>query len=128
MRMGDLIEIPVTVPDDEILIDRLGITSTQQLAEEFNAMIQSTEDSGGHLVFQLHPERFHIFGQALDNALKLAISKGAWIATLKDVAQWWTRRSDEESRWPDEYSFAITISGDIDAMTIGDFFMRRLGR
>ncbi len=125
---GKLIEMPVALPDDEILIDRLGVTEFEGLSRAMTAMADSAILSSGHLVLQLHPERFHFFGEALDNMLDHAFSKRAWVAPLRDVAKWWLKRTPDGPRWPDSASCALTISGDIDAVTLGDFVVRRLGR
>jgi len=125
---GKIVEMPVALPDDEILIDRLGITNPGQLSKALTAMTDAAIRSGGHLVLQLHPERFSFFEQALDEAIKGALGKGAWIAPLRDVATWWLEKRPGEHNWPQEAPYALTVSGDIDAVTLSDFIARRFGR
>lgn len=125
---GRLVEMPVALPDDEIMIDRADVAMPQEFSRALMSMMDSAVLSSGHLVLQLHPERFHLFGKVLDDILVHASSKKAWIAPLKDVARWWLERKPEGLKWPDGASCALTISGDIDAATLGDFVARGLGR
>jgi peptidoglycan/xylan/chitin deacetylase (PgdA/CDA1 family) len=123
-----LVEMPVAIPDDEILIDRLGITDPERLSKALTAMATAAMQSGGHLVLQLHPERFSIFERALDDMLKRVLGEGAWVAPLGEVAMWWLEKHPGEHNWPQEAPCALTISGDIDAVTLSDFVARRFGR
>ncbi len=123
-----IIEMPVAIPDDEILVDRLSIKSNEQLSEIFLGMVDSALESGGHLVLQLHPERFVIFEKALEAILKKTKAVGGWIASLGEVASWWRTREEDGQMWPDGSRFALTITGDIDAVTLTDFGLRFLGR
>ncbi len=123
-----VIEMSVAIPDDEILVDRLSLTSNTQLSDIFLGMTDSAIESGGHLVLQLHPERYDIFEKALEAVLKKAKDEGGWIAPLGDVATWWRSRDNEGQTWPDGSAFALTISGDIDAVTLIDFGLRLVGR
>ena len=125
---GRLVEMPVAIPDDEILIDRLGITNPERLFRALTAMTTAAMQSGGHLVLQLHPERFSFFDKALDGMLERALVEGAWVAPLGEVAMWWLEKRPGEHNWPREARYALTVSGDIDAVTLGDFIARRFGR
>ena len=125
---GNLVEMPVAVPDDEILIDRVDVSATDRLTKALMAMTDSAVLSGGHLVLQLHPERFHIFGNALDDVLKHALEQRIWIASLGEVAKWWKEKTASGPAWSGGAGCALTISGDIDAVTLGDFIVRRFGR
>jgi hypothetical protein len=125
---GKMVEMPVAIPDDEILIDRLNITETGRMAEAFAVMTDSAIESGGHLVLQLHPERFHLFEKALGGLLEYALDKGAWVAPLRDVARWCLEKPPGGRGWPEGAPCAMSVTGDIDAVTIGDFLARRLGR
>jgi len=125
---GRLIEMPVALPDDEILIDRLGITDPGQLSKVLASMISAAARSGGHLVLQLHPERFSFFEKSLEETLAQAAAESAWVAPLRDVAMWWLEKRPGEHNWPQEAPYALTVSGDIDAVTLGDFIIRGFGR
>jgi len=125
---GSIVVLPVAIPDDEIMIDRLRISSSDILGNAMLHMLRTAMAEGGHLVLQLHPERFAFFRGALDNLLGRARDEGAWIAPLRDVAAWWLNRKEPGPRWPDGALCAVTISGDLDAVTLPDFLLRRLGR
>ena len=125
---GSIVVLPVAIPDDEILIDRLRISSSDVLGQAMLHMLRTAMEEGGHLVLQLHPERFAFFRGALDGLLGQARDEGAWVAPLKDVATWWLNRKGSGPRWPDGARCALTVSGDLDAVTLPDFLLRRLGR
>lgn len=125
---GRLVEMPVAIPDDEILIDRLGIANPEHLSRALSAMTATAMQSGGHLVLQLHPERFSFFEKALDEALEHTLSEGVWVAPLGEVAMWWLEKRSDDHNWPQEAPCALTVSGDIDAVTLSDFIARRFGR
>ena len=125
---GRLIELPVAIPDDEILIDRLGFTNPEQLSRALTAMTTAAMQSGGHLVLQLHPERFSIFEKVLDDMLTRVLGEGVWVAPLREIAMWLLEKRPGEHNWPQEAPYALTVSGDIDAVTLNDFIVRRFGR
>jgi len=125
---GSIVVLPVAIPDDEIMIDRLRISSSDILGNAMLHMFRTAMAEGGHLVLQLHPERFAFFRGALDDLLGRARDEGAWIVPLRDVAAWWLKRNESGPRWPDGALCALTISGDLDAVTLPDFLLRRLGR
>jgi peptidoglycan/xylan/chitin deacetylase (PgdA/CDA1 family) len=125
---GKMVEMPVAIPDDEILVDRLSLIDGGRFARALAAMMNSAIQSGGHLVLQLHPERFDFFETALDDVLKHAADRKAWVAPLMIVGKWWLEKPSEGARWPGGATCALTISGDIDAVTLGDFLARRFGR
>ena len=124
----DIIELPVALPDDEILIDRLEVVKTDSISQALKGMVRSATDTHGHLVLQLHPERFHIYKEAMAETIAFAREKDAWIAPLREVAKWRGEGGGGEMKWPKGNPFAITISGDVDAATLGDFLGRRMGR
>ena len=91
-----VVEIPVSLPDDEILTDRLKVKDKNALAKIWNAMFEKSHERGELLTFQLHPERVPLFGEILEKILKKAreTSPPVWIATLEDIARWWEERSN----------------------------------
>ena len=92
--IGNLVEIPVSMPDDDILIDRLKILKTDLQYSIWNQILTETCRRGEILVLQLHPERFFLFEKALLKLLKTAVRMGqVWIASLGEVAEWWRERS-----------------------------------
>ncbi len=93
MKNG-LVEIPISVPDDDILIERLGIQDEDFIYAIWQKMISCVRDRKELLVLQMHPERYNIFKNALRGILKyITKERDVWIASLGEIAQWWKERS-----------------------------------
>ena len=92
---GKMVEIPVSMPDDEILLDRLGFADGPQIGKVWESLVNVTYANSDLLTLQLHPER----GIACRDALAVALatarqkSRSVWIAQLRDIAGWWRRRA-----------------------------------
>ena len=90
---GDLVEIPVSLPDDEILLDRMGCP-LERFGRVWHEMLAMALARGELLTLQLHPERLEILRDVLDGLLADAASTGTvWIATLGEIAAWWRERA-----------------------------------
>lgn len=95
-KMKDnLLEIPVTLPDDDLLVDRLLIDDASFIADCWKKMLVQTYERGELFVLQLHPERFFICEPALDELLNVVFRAKSkiWLASLNDVNEWWRERS-----------------------------------
>jgi peptidoglycan/xylan/chitin deacetylase (PgdA/CDA1 family) len=92
---GTLLRIPTSIPDDEMLFDRLRITDPEEIGHIWSKVMQRVYDYGGLYALNLHPERGILCKQALDILLHYAHSqpRSVWLARLEDVAQWWKERS-----------------------------------
>jgi len=90
--IGEMVEIPVAMPDDDILIERLGIRKQEVLAAVWSRMLERACQTGECLVLQLHPERYFQFNRALETILRKAQSENVWIASLQEIAEWWIER------------------------------------
>jgi len=89
-HLNGLIEIPVSLPDDDILIERLGITDSDQLFEIWRNLIAQAKAKCELAVLQLHPERFTVFAKPLELILQqLKMDPSVWIAPLGEIAEWW---------------------------------------
>jgi hypothetical protein len=88
-----LVELPVAMPDDEIMVDRLHLNAEAQAAT-WLAILALTYARGELFTLQLHPERIFDCAQALDAVLAQArrAQPAVWIATLDQIASWWLRR------------------------------------
>jgi hypothetical protein len=96
--VGHMVEIPVSLPDDDMLIDRLGIRSPDSMFRAWNAMFRGIAGRGGVYVIQLHPERFHCYRAALDRLLDVAAqTRSVWIATLGAIAGWWREKDSVQA-------------------------------
>ena len=117
-----LVELPVALPDDEILIDGLGIESPAELTRIFGAMLKPCLQSGGLLVLQIHPERFHLCSEALEGLLRGARDENAWVAPLAEIASHVSGASGVG--WPGGRPMALAVTGDLDAASLFDFARR----
>ncbi|MHA2067780.1 MAG: polysaccharide deacetylase family protein [Candidatus Thorarchaeota archaeon] len=92
--INGFIEIPVSVPDDEAMVDRLGITDKKVIAEIWMAILERTYDRGELFTVQLHHERIPYCESALTAVLQQArkFNPPVWIATLGEIAKWWKER------------------------------------
>lgn len=101
---GDVVCIPVTLPDDEILVDRLGIEDSKIIEDVWMAMLDKTKRRGEIFVLQLHPERFEVCKDAMQSLLSKASDpeQGIWVTSMKEVAEWWKERSRFKFRFESE--------------------------
>jgi peptidoglycan/xylan/chitin deacetylase (PgdA/CDA1 family) len=92
--LDGLVDIPVAVPDDEILLDRLRL-SEPALSAEWLHILGLTHSRGDLFTIQLHPERIPELGEALEATLRAAraVVPGVYFARLDGIADWWLRRS-----------------------------------
>ncbi len=92
---GTLLRIPTSIPDDEMLFDRLRFTDPKEVGGIWNRIMQRVYDLGGLYTLNLHPERAVPCKQALETLLSYASNQqpAVWITSLKDVAIWWKERS-----------------------------------
>jgi peptidoglycan/xylan/chitin deacetylase (PgdA/CDA1 family) len=90
---GRLLRIPTSIPDDEMLFDRLRIDA-DEVGRTWSRIMQRVYDLGGLYTLNLHPERGVLCKQALDTLLSYANSRPLpiWKTRLQDVAQWWEER------------------------------------
>ena len=105
-RLRDgLVDIPVAVPDDEILLDRLRLAEPA-LSAEWLHILELTYRRGDLFTIQLHPERIGELGQALEATLSAARGRrpAVYVARLDDIAEWWLRRA--------RFSLRVTPAGD----------------
>lgn len=94
-RLRDgLVDIPVAVPDDEIMLDRLRLAESARSAE-WRHILDWTHRRGELFTIQLHPERIDELGDALEAVLHDAKRRmpAVWVAPLDEIATWWHRRA-----------------------------------
>jgi peptidoglycan/xylan/chitin deacetylase (PgdA/CDA1 family) len=94
-RRRGFVELPVSLPDDEILLDRMYIEDPDLLGKVWNGMLEETFRRGELFTLQLHPERIGFFADTLRALLSESRRKkpGVWIATLNQIAEWWVEKS-----------------------------------
>ena len=91
---GSLLRIPTSIPDDEMLFDRLYITNPAEMGDIWCRVMQRVYELSGLYALYLHPERGILCKRALDSLLCYAVTRPlpVWLARLQDVAQWWKER------------------------------------
>ncbi|GHO66021.1 hypothetical protein KSC_049130 [Ktedonobacter sp. SOSP1-52] len=90
-----LLRIPTSIPDDEMLFDRLRITSGEEVGKLWSLVMQRVYELEGAYVLNLHPERGVLCRQALAILLRTATSQPhpVWITRLDEIARWWKERA-----------------------------------
>ena len=98
-RRRGFVEIPVSLPDDEIPLDRMYIHDADFLGRMWLSILDASYERGELFTLQLHPERIDFFTGALRSLLGTARAKkpGVWIATLDEIAQWWVEKSQNRT-------------------------------
>ena len=112
-RRDGFIEIPVSLPDDEIPLDRMYIHDAGYLGEMWRRILEASYTRGELFTLQLHPERIDFFAGALRGLLVDARSRkpGVWIATLDEIAQWWDNKSRNRAQFVREGNqFRVEVS------------------
>jgi peptidoglycan/xylan/chitin deacetylase (PgdA/CDA1 family) len=91
---GTLLRLPTSLPDDEMLVDRLRITDAQEIGCIWRRVMQNVYDKGGLYVLNLHPERGTLCKDGLEALLRDArgCALPVWVASLQEIAQWWAER------------------------------------
>jgi peptidoglycan/xylan/chitin deacetylase (PgdA/CDA1 family) len=113
---NNLVRIPVTLPDDEMLIDRLNIKNQRLIAKIWSKILCKSYEQGGSFVLQLHPERLPFALGALEEIIVEANKKEIWITSLKELATYWMNNG----KFKDCRS-VLCITGDIDIISLWDF-------
>jgi peptidoglycan/xylan/chitin deacetylase (PgdA/CDA1 family) len=110
-----LVRIPCCLPDDEEIIDRLRLTSPEDIAQLWLQIQRETYRRGELFTLQLHPERIEPCVRPLAAVLDKACASqpGVWIARLDEIARWWTERtgSSVTVREEDAGMLAVDIQG-----------------
>jgi len=95
-RLGNqLVEIPVSLPDDEILLDRLGGETNGLVEQAWQRILSETYQRGELFTIQLHPERIVGCADGLSAVLTEArtLTPPVWLARLDEIAAWWRARA-----------------------------------
>ncbi len=88
--------IPTSIPDDEMLFDRLRITAPEEVGRIWSEVMQSVYAHEGIYTLNIHPERGLLCKQALEELLLFARQQplAVWITRLHEVAAWWQERQN----------------------------------
>jgi peptidoglycan/xylan/chitin deacetylase (PgdA/CDA1 family) len=90
-----LVEIPVSLPDDEMLLDRLEGVGSDLVEKVWQSILTKTYSRGELFTIQLHPERIAGCAEGLSAVLARArqFVPSVWFARLDEIAAWWTARA-----------------------------------
>src|SRR5579884_799130 len=92
-EIDGLVQIPMSIPQDEDMVDRLGL-SQDQMTRVWLRVLHDSRELRELFVICLHPERVEICSEALDATLREATSlSDVWVPTLGEISDWWRARS-----------------------------------
>lgn len=116
-----VIEIPVSLPDDEILIDRMGIRDDDLLGGILEDVIRASLGSVQFAVIQIHPERYLLMRKALLSAVDKLLREGdIGFVTLRELNdRIRLRRSSPSVAGNDRF---VCVTGDLDIMSLRDLW------
>jgi hypothetical protein len=130
---GRIVEIPITLPDDIMLLDRLGSRPRGLVEKTWCQLLDKVQERGELLALQLHPERISWFAEGLSAVLAKARALGSqlWISRLDEIAAWWRARTGAvvQSTELTDGGFRVEVAGpdgvtllvralDVDAPTV----------
>jgi len=114
-----IIEIPVSLPDDEILIDRVGINDDAMLTSILEDIVHESFKLNSYAVIQIHPERYPIFRNALLSMREeMKRDSGVHFISLTELSKH-LRSQIPQSDDIGKRKF-ISITGDLDIMSLRD--------
>ena len=92
----NILNIPISLPDDDLLIDRLGIKDASALYHIWNDILKQTYQRGELFNLSVHPERFPFYGEAIEALLQInhALNPKIWVASLKSIHDWWKEKEE----------------------------------
>jgi peptidoglycan/xylan/chitin deacetylase (PgdA/CDA1 family) len=92
---NQVVEIPVSLPDDEILLDRLGGEANGLVAKAWRRILSKSYQRGELFTIQLHPERIEKCADGLSAVLAEArtFAPSVWLGRLDEIAAWWRARA-----------------------------------
>jgi len=92
---NQVIEIPVSLPDDEMLLDRLGGETNGLVEKAWRRILSKSYQRGELFTIQLHPERIEKCADGLSAVLAEActLTPSVWLARLDEIAAWWRARA-----------------------------------
>jgi hypothetical protein len=109
----NLVEIPVSLPDDDLLISRLKIRDPQLLDMILQDMLSLTYMRGELFTVLLHPERIMYYKNSIDHLFEMALDlkPKVWVTSMQKIAEWWQekRRSTIDIRAIDVHKYQVKV-------------------
>ena len=113
-HLDGVLDIPVSIPDDEALVDRLG-ASSDEIAQAWQDILDKTYHRGEIFSLSLHHERVPVCAKALEAVIERAraMDPPVWIAPLREVAEWSRElaRCRVEVAKPRDNTYQVRIHG-----------------
>ena len=90
-----VVRIPYCLPDDEAVVDRLGL-GPDQIATIWLRVLRATQARGDLFTLAVHPERIDACAPGVAAVLDAAraATPPVWIARHDEIARWWRDRTD----------------------------------
>lgn len=90
-----LVRIPISIPDDEMLFDRLRLDAAT-VGRVWSEVMRRAYEVGGVYALNIHPERGVLCREALESLLgyATALPEPVWLARLDAIAAWWRERAN----------------------------------
>jgi peptidoglycan/xylan/chitin deacetylase (PgdA/CDA1 family) len=112
---NQVVEIPVSLPDDEMLLDRLGGENGGLVEKAWQRILSETYRRGELFTVQLHPERTVFCADGFSTVLAEArtLTPSVWFARLDEIAAWWRARAGAtvEIADADDGEFHLVVTG-----------------
>ena len=91
--VDNILEIPVSLPDDDLL-ERGNMEDNNLATKVWGEILRQTHSRGELFSLQVHPERIHIFKEALEKILENSrqLSPKVWTANLGSIYDWWEEK------------------------------------
>jgi peptidoglycan/xylan/chitin deacetylase (PgdA/CDA1 family) len=109
------VEIPVSLPDDEMLLDRLGGETNGLVERAWRRILSETYRRGELFTIQLHPERIAWCADGLSAILTeaRALTPSVWLARLGEIAAWWRARvvTNVDVSETDDDALRLSVAG-----------------
>lgn len=90
---GGILDIPASLPDDEAIVDRLGLKG-RDAARYWLRMLEQSHDVGEIMTIVVHNERVPMCRNSLGAAMRKAreMAPSVWLATVGEINDWWRKR------------------------------------
>ena len=117
--------IPLNTWSDDLMIDKLGM-GPDAVTKRLNIEVKKASESGGVLMFDLHPIRVgqSKYMECLGQVTESSISLGGWCTTPSEAISYW----NSHGRWKGDASFCLLFTGDIDNWVFSDYLRRIIWR
>jgi hypothetical protein len=91
-----IVRIPYVLPDDESVLDRMHVHTTDEIEKLWLSIWRDTHDRGELFTLGVHPERIDACAPAIAAVLDAARASrpAVWVARHDAIAHWWRDRAE----------------------------------